>query len=143
MAAGQAPACLTSIGRGTFSIATSGDPKELAAIEAAVDGIVAELVAAPADADLFERARKPVLESYIDWRKRNDTWIGVAAEAQTDPMRVDRFRNSEKLFKSITPKNVWEMARTYLGKPAQFTFRALPETVIAEKSAAAASTATQ
>ena len=78
-------------GRGTFSIATSGNPKDLAAIEAAVDGIVAQLTTAPADSDLFERARKPVLESYTDWRKRNDTWIGVAAEAQTDTKRVDRF----------------------------------------------------
>jgi zinc protease len=128
-------------GRGTFSISTNGDPKDLAAIEAAVDQIIAELVAAPGDADLFERARKPVLENYADWRKRNDTWIGVAAEAQTNPDRINRFRRSEDLFKSITSKDVWELAKTYLAKPAQFTFRALPEQLIAAKTAAAANTA--
>jgi zinc protease len=120
-------------GRGTFSISTSGDPKDLLAIEGAVDQIIAELVAAPAEADIFERARKPVLESYTDWRKRNETWISVAAVAQTDPDRVNRFRNSEDLFKSITSKDVWELAKLYLAKPAQFTFRALPEQVIAAR----------
>jgi zinc protease len=121
-------------GRGSFSIATTGDPKDLAAIEAAVDSIIAEFLAAPADADLFERARKPVLESYADWRKRNDTWIGVASEAQTDPERLDRFRQSENMFKSITPMDVLEQARAWLSKPAQFTFRALPAEAVAAKS---------
>jgi zinc protease len=124
-------------GRGTFSISTSGDPKDTAAIESAVDAIIAELVAAPADPDLFERARKPVLESYTDWRKRNNTWIGVAAEAQTNPSRMDRFRRSEDLFKSVTPNYVWELAKKWLGRPAQFTFRALPEQIVAGKTGAA------
>jgi zinc protease len=102
-----------------------------------VDAIIAELVAAPADPDLFERARKPVLESYTDWRKRNNTWIGVAAEAQTNPSRMDRFRRSEDLFKSVTPNYVWELAKKWLGRPAQFTFRALPEQIVAGKTGAA------
>jgi zinc protease len=118
-------------GRGTFSISTSGDPKDLAAIEATVDGIIAELTSAPAEADLFERARKPVLESYADWRKRNETWIGVAAEAQTNPARLDRFRRSEELFKAITPEFVWELAKKWVSQPAPFTFRALPAETIA------------
>ena len=122
-------------GRGTFSISTTGDPKDVDVIERTVDGIVAELLAAPADADIFERARKPVLESYADWRKRNDTWIGVASVAQTDAARVDRFRNSERLFRSITAQDLWRMAKIWLGKPAQFTFRALPDEMIAAKSA--------
>lgn len=121
-------------GRGSFIVSTTADPKDLAAIEAAVDSIIAELVAAPADPDLFERARKPVLESYTDWRKRNDTWIGVASEAQTNAKRLERFRNSEQLFKSITPNDIWEQAKIYLGKPAQFTFRALPDEMIAARA---------
>ena len=113
--------------RGTFSISTSGDPKDLAAIEASVDAIIAEMRAAPVERDLFERARKPVLEGYADWRKQNGTWIGVVAEAQTNPNRLDRFRNSEARFTSITPDDVWKLAKLYLAKPAQFTFRALPD----------------
>jgi zinc protease len=122
-------------GRGIFSVSTSGDPKDLATIEATVDGIITELTSAPAEADLFERARKPVLESYADWRKRNETWIGVASEAQTNPTRLERFRRSEELFKTITPEFVWELAKKWLAKPAPFTFRALPTEVIAAKAA--------
>jgi zinc protease len=121
-------------GRGTLSISTTGDPKDLTVIEATVDRIVDELVSAPVDIDLFERARKPVLESYADWRKRNDTWIGVASEAQSNQERLDRFRASEELFKGIRREDVWELAKIWLGKPAQFTFRALPDEVIAARS---------
>lgn len=113
-------------GRGTFSIATSGDPKDVESIEKAVDSVIAELLKAPVDADVFERARKPVLESYADWMKRNDTWLGVASEAQTNPDRIARFRRNEATFKTITATDIWKLAQTYLGKKAEFTFRAVP-----------------
>ena len=48
---------------------------------------------------------------------------------------VERFRNSEDLFKSITPADVWEQAKIFLGKPAQFTFRALPDEMVAARTA--------
>ena len=118
--------------RGAFSISTSGDPKDLAAIERAVDQVMAEIVKAPVDSDLFERARKPVLESYADWKKRNPTWLGVAAEAQTNPDKLNRFRQNEKTFNSITAQDLWALAKQYLSKPAQFTFRALPDAAIAK-----------
>jgi zinc protease len=118
--------------RGAFSISTSGDPKDLAAIESTVDLVMAEIVKAPVDSDLFERARKPVLESYADWKKRNPTWLGVAAEAQTNPDKLNRFRQNEKMFNSITAQDLWALAKQYLAKPAQFTFRALPDAAIAK-----------
>ena len=118
--------------RGAFSISTSGDPKDLAAIERGVDLVITEIVKEPVDGDLFERARKPVLESYADWKKRNPTWLGVAAEAQTNPDRLNRFRQNEKMFNSITAQDLWALAKQYLAKPAQFTFRALPDAAIAK-----------
>lgn len=118
--------------RGAFSISTAGDPKDLAAIESAVDLVMTEIVKAPVDSDLFERARKPVLESYADWKKHNPTWLGVAAEAQTNPDRLNRFRQNEKMFNSITAQDLWALAKQYLSKPAQFTFRALPDAAIAK-----------
>jgi zinc protease len=119
-------------GRGTFAIATTADPKDIAVIESTVDRIVAEMVSAPVSNDIFERARKPVLESYADWRKRNDTWLSVLSVAQSDPARVERFRQSEDLFKSLTEKDIWNAAKMWLGKPAQFTFRALPQDHVTE-----------
>jgi zinc protease len=123
--------------RGTFSVATAGDPKDIATIEATVDQVISALVKSPIDSDLFERARKPVLESYADWKKKNNTWLGVVAETQTNPDRLKRFRESETNFASITVNDLWELAKQYLDKPAEFTFRALPDEMVSagEKSA--------
>lgn len=114
-------------GRGTFSISTNGDPKDLEKIEAAVDKVVAELLAGPVDADLFERARKPTLESYADWKKRNATWIDIVDEAQSAPDRLQRFRISEDQFRSITATEVWQAARKYLLAGQSYTFRVIPK----------------
>ena len=116
--------------RGTFSIATAGDPKDIATIETTVDQVISALVKSPVDPDLFERARKPVLEGYADWKKQNNTWLGVAAETQTNPDRLNRFRKSESNFASITAQDLWQLAKRYLDKPAEFTFRALPDEMI-------------
>lgn len=116
--------------RGTFSVSTAGDPKDMATIESTVDQVISALIKSPADPDYFERARKPVLESYADWKKQNNTWLGVAAEAQTNPDRLNRFRKSEANFTSITAQDLWELAKRYLDKPAEFTFRALPEDMV-------------
>ncbi|MFN3620044.1 M16 family metallopeptidase [Sphingorhabdus sp.] len=122
--------------RGALSVSTSGDPKDLAAIEATIDQVVQELVNGPVDADVFERARKPVLESYADWQKRNDTWLGVASEAQTNTDRLQRFRQNRENFASITAQDIWTLAKLYLGKPAQFTFRALPAQLVSDRTEA-------
>jgi zinc protease len=114
-------------GRGTFSISTSGDPKDLEKIEAAVDKVVSELLTGPVDGDLFERARKPTLESYTDWKRRNATWIDIVDEAQSAPERLQRFRISEDQYRSITPQQVWDAAKRYLDPAKSYTFRVLPK----------------
>jgi zinc protease len=113
-------------GRGTFGVATDGDPKDLAAIEAAVDAVMTELLAGPVSADLFERARKPTLETYADWKKQNGTWSRLTAQAQSDPDRLQRFRIGEEQFRSITAEEVWKAAQQLLAGKQAYTFRALP-----------------
>lgn len=114
-------------GRGSFSISTSGDPKDIDKIEAAVDKVVTELLSAPVSADLFERARKPNLERYADWKKRNATWIDIVDQAQTEPQRIERFRINEELYRSITPGDVLAAARRFLIADRSYTFRAVPK----------------
>ena len=114
-------------GFGTFSLSTDGDPKHLEAIEAAVDAVVAEFVKEPMSTDLFERARKPALESYADWRKRNPTWLDIVAVAQGKPDRLERFRINETQFRSISREEIWAAAKRFLQDKPSFTFRAIPE----------------
>ncbi len=123
--------------RGQFTLSTNGDPKNIAAIEAAVDAVVAELTAKAVDQDLFDRARKPTLERYRDWRKFNSTWIGVVAEAQTDAERLKKFRDSEASFKSITADDVLRAAQFYIKDKPSFTFRALPKATASETAVTA------
>lgn len=113
-------------GRGMFSVGTNGDPKDLEAIEKAVDAVIAEMVAAPVNNDLFERGRKPTLESYADWRRRNPTWIDIVDQAQTAPERLERFRRNEETFRSITADEVWKAAKRFLEDKPSYTFRVLP-----------------
>ena len=114
-------------GRGTFSVSTEGDPKDLAAIEAAVDAVITELLTSSVSADLFERARKPTLEAYADWKKQNGTWARLTGEAQSDPRKLELFRNSEEQFRSITPDEVWNASKQLLEGKANYTFRVLPK----------------
>jgi zinc protease len=90
--------------------------------------VVAELLAAPVDADLFERARKPTLESYADWKKRNATWIDIVDEAQSAPDRLQRFRISEDQFRSIHRNEVWEAAKRYLAGHKAILSGSIPKT---------------
>ena len=113
-------------GRGTFTISTDGDPKDLADIEAAVDTVMAEMLDNVATDDLFERARKPTLQAYADWKRQNGTWLDLAARAQTDPDMLQRFRDSEAQFQSLTAEEVLGVARRWLLGKQAFTFRALP-----------------
>lgn len=118
--------------RGMFSISTNGDVKDLEKIESTIDAVVNEILAAPVANDLFERARKPTLEKFADWRKRNPTWIGIVDEAQTAPDRLQRFRDNESQFRTITSTEVWEAAKRYLAKDKSYTFRVIPK--VAEQS---------
>ena len=115
-----------------FSISTNGDVKDLEKIESTVDAVIDEILSAPVSDDLFERARKPTLEKFTDWRKRNPTWVGIVDEAQTAPDRLQRFRQNESQFRTITSTEVWEAAKRYLVKDRSFTFRVLPK--VAERS---------
>jgi zinc protease len=112
---------------GYFAISMNGDPKNLETIEKTVDAIVAEIIAKPISTDLFERARKPTLEKYRDWRKRNGTWTGMVAEAQTKPAELDRFRANEQTFRSITADDLWKAAQRFLKDKPSYIFRALPK----------------
>jgi zinc protease len=111
---------------GYFSVATNGDPKNAEIIAQTVDSVIAEILEKPVQADLFERARKPTLESYRDWRKRNGTWATYVNEAQTKPGKLDRYRLHEDSFRSITAEDTWKAAQRFL-KEKPYTFRAFPK----------------
>lgn len=113
-------------GRGSFAISTSGDVEKIDLIEQTVDTLLANTIAKMPSKDIFERARKPQIESYTDWRLRNSTWVSILDTAQSQDIWLERFRNNEKLYRSITRKDIWNAAKKYLTRDS-FTFRSIPE----------------
>src|SRR3546814_9149496 len=66
------------------------------------------------DADLLDRARRPLVESMTKARRENAYWLKYVAEATTHPDRLDRSRNAIAEVEAATPADLQGLARRYL-----------------------------
>src|SRR3546814_14317360 len=66
------------------------------------------------DADLLDRARRPLVESMTKARRENAYWLKYVAEATTHPDRLDRSRNAIAEVEAATPADQTRLARRYL-----------------------------
>lgn len=101
-------------GYGTFSLTASVDLAEVAATRTAVAELLKELRAAPLSADMIERARRPLLEGYDNALKDLGGWINLAARAQSEPDRLDRWHAAPDLIRAITPEDLHRTMLTWL-----------------------------
>jgi zinc protease len=116
-------------GFGQFSIASSIDPKDAPAVEAAVAEIARALRDKPVDADLLLRARQPILERIERGRRENPNWLAIVDQAQGAPRYLDRFRESKSVYRTITAAELQAAARRYLQPDAMLRVRVMPEDV--------------
>ena len=114
-------------GYGTFTISASVAADQVEPTGAALQGLIADLRKAPLDADVIERARKPVLEEYKNALKDLGGWMGLAARAQSEPERIDRFLAVPQVVEAITPEDIHQMALKYLTPDGAVAFAVLPE----------------
>ncbi|WP_285711937.1 M16 family metallopeptidase [Erythrobacter oryzae] len=114
-------------GYGTFAVSASVAADTIDATREAVDALIADLRAAPLDADVIERARKPYLEEYNNYLKDLGGWLGVAARAQSEPEQVSRFLAAPDVIRAITPEDIHQTALKYLAPEAAVTFVVVPE----------------
>lgn len=114
-------------GYGTFTISASVAADQAEATRKAVAGLIADLRAGPLDADVVERARKPILEEYKNVLKDLGGWIGLAARAQSEPERIDRFFALPQKVEAITPEDMHQTALKYLAPDGAVAFSVLPE----------------
>lgn len=115
-------------GYGTFAITAAVAADKVEPAKAAVAQLVASLAAVPLDADVIERARKPWLEDYNNALKDLGGWLGLAARAQSEPERIDRFLKVPEVMKAITPEQIRETAARYLKPGEAVGFTVLPAT---------------
>lgn len=114
-------------GYGHFFAAANVDFADLAATEAAIRKVAADLVAAPPSADLVERARKPMLEAMIKSRRENDYWSAYASIATSRADRLDRIRTSIASVEAITPQELQAVAARYLTDDRLLVIRAISD----------------
>jgi zinc protease len=122
-------------GFGTFAISASVAADQVEPTRAALLGLIADLRAAPLDADVIERARKPYLEEYNNALKDLGGWLGLAARAQSEPERIDRFLAVPDTMNAITPEDIHQAALRYLAPEAAVAFTVLPEAKQAAEAA--------
>lgn len=118
-------------GYGTFAISASVAADKIAATREAVDALIADLRAAPLDADVLERARKPYLEEYNNYLKDLGGWMGLAERAQSEPERLGRFLAAPDLIRAVTPEDIHSIALRYLAPEAAVRFVVVPEAAAA------------
>lgn len=114
-------------GYGTFAVSASVAADKVDAARAAVDGLIADLRAAPLDPDILERARKPWLEEYNNYLKDLGGWLSLAARAQSEPERLSRFHAAPEVIRAITAEDIHRAALRYLAPGDAVTFLVLPE----------------
>jgi zinc protease len=102
-------------------------PQVMDETAAAVRAIAAEFVATPVTADLLDRARNPMRANYERAETQNGGWLGLVAEAQSDPSLLDRRRTRRAVLDAISPADIQAAAKRYLAV-APVEIRVVPET---------------
>ena len=101
-------------GYGHMFAASNVDYKDLATTRAAIFAIAKELRDKPVDADLIDRARKPLVEAMVKSRRENSYWLNYVAEATSHADRLDRSRNGIGEVEAATPAELQALAKRYL-----------------------------
>lgn len=114
-------------GYGTFMLSASVDVAEVEATRAAMDKLIADLRAAPVDADVLERARKPLLEAYDNALKSPGGWMNLADRAQSQPDRLERWFVAPDMLRAITAEELQAEALQYLVPGEAVEIVVLPE----------------
>jgi zinc protease len=99
---------------GTFTVAASVDVADVDATRGAIRSVMQALVSRPVDADVLERARRPLLETYANALKTNGGWLGLAARAQSQGDRIDRFLAAPAAIRAITAEDLRATAARWL-----------------------------
>jgi zinc protease len=113
-------------GYGTFAVQAQVAADKVDAAKAAVMQLVADLAKAPLDPDVIERARKPWLEEYANILKDLGGWLALAARAQSEPERIDRYLAAATITAAITPEDIQQVAARYLAPEEAVRFTVLP-----------------
>lgn len=116
-------------GYGFFSSAVIAEPEKMEIVSKAVKDITKQMRDAPVSDDILLRARKPLLENIEKSLRENGAWIGLAAEAQSKPGELEKWRMRKAVFEGVTTADIQAAAKQYLTDEAQLEIRIVSETL--------------
>ena len=122
-------------GYGTITINVSLEDTQIEPARAAINALLADLAGDGITEDLIERARKPLLERYDNTLKNLGGYSSLAARAQTDPARIDRFFAYPDLLKAVSVDDLKAAAQQYLKPNEAVTFLVAPSEEAKAKAA--------
>ncbi|KQZ64526.1 peptidase M16 [Sphingopyxis sp. Root1497] len=114
-------------GYGHLFAASNVDYKDLATTRAAIFAIAKELRDTPVDADLLDRARKPMLEAMTKARRENGYWLPYVSAATSKEARLDRSRKSIADVEAATPAELQALAKRYLTDDKALVIKAVSD----------------
>lgn len=79
------------------------------------------------EADVFDRAIKPVLENLETSVENNSLWMSVLSEAQSDPSGIERFRTREETYQNMTLADLKPVAKQVFINRSAVEIQILPE----------------
>ncbi|NQX94113.1 MAG: insulinase family protein, partial [Erythrobacter sp.] len=119
---------------GTITINISLEDTQIDAARAAIETMLADLVGDGITQDLIERARKPLIERHDNALKGLGGYASLAARAQSDPKRIDRFFAYKDILNAVTPSDLKALAKMYLKPEHAVTFLVVPSEKAKAKS---------
>jgi zinc protease len=101
-------------GFGILGAVSEVKPEKDTQVIAAMERIAADLAAGKIDADLFERAKRPLVADFDETIANNPWWMGALSNLSFDPNRLVRTRDGKAQYAAVTLDQVKALARQYL-----------------------------
>jgi len=114
-------------GYGHLFASSNVDYKDLATTRAAIFAIARELRESPVDADLLDRARRPLVEAMTKARRENSYWLNYVAEATSQPERLERSRQAIAEIEAASAAELQALARRYLVDETALVIKAVSD----------------
>jgi zinc protease len=103
-----------SPGYGIIGAVSEVKPEKDDVVIAAMERIAADLAAGKIDADLFERAKRPLVADFDETTANNPWWMGALGGISFQPDRLVRVRDAKAQYAAVTLDQVKALARQYL-----------------------------
>lgn len=101
-------------------------PAETERVIAVMERIAADLAAGKIDADLFERAKRPLVADFDETIANNPWWVGALSNLSFDPNRLVRTRDGKAQYAATTLEQTKALARQYFAPGKARLVKVLP-----------------